>query len=616
MALDNPALTFAVALAAGIVGQAAAWHLRIPGIVLLLALGVLLGPDVANLVRPETLGHGLDEIVGLAVAVVLFEGGLNLQWRRLRAEAATIRRLITLGAAITAAGGAFATIIFMGWDWGAAILFGAIVSVTGPTVITPLLRRIRIKKTLSTILEAEAVLIDPIGAVSAVVLLEFILATTASSAAVSLLGFPVRLVAGAVIGVVVGFLLGIVLRNERWIPEGQESIFTLAMVLALFAASNAIVAESGITAAATAGLVVGNMRTRVQEELKEFKEQLTVLLVGLLFILLAADVRIDEVLRLGWPGVLTVLALMLVVRPTDVAVSTVGSRLTNRDLLFLSWIAPRGIVAAAIASLFGRRLADSGVAGGDQLLPLTFLVIAATVVVQGGTAGIVATALGVRRPRIGWAILGANALGRAAAWALERGGEPVVMIDRNTQEIESAQAEGHRVVFGDASQDRTLLQADVESRQGVIALTPNDGLNLLLARRVVEKARLPGSWVALDGRKTSVTKKQAGDAGSRILFGEEIDFEEWTHRFLRRTACVERWRVGDVDDPAMPFSGSAFAITNERNGKVIPVDERTVLKAGDVVSVALLIRDDATRALMRDVGWERFDREERYVCVD
>ncbi|MDX1384959.1 MAG: cation:proton antiporter, partial [Thermoanaerobaculia bacterium] len=319
--MDNPALTFSIALAAGIAAQSVALHLRIPGIVLLLAVGVLLGPDVANLVRPDALGHGLDEIVGLAVAVVLFEGGLNLRWRRLQAEASTIRRLITLGGGITAGGGAIAAVLFMGWDWRPAVLFGAIITVTGPTVITPLLRRVRVKRNLRTILEAEAVLIDPIGAVLAVVILEFVLATTTTSAAASLLGLPIRLGLGAALGAVGGLLLGLVLRSERIVPEGYENIFTLAMVLALFEASNAIVHESGIMAAAAAGLVVGNMRTRVQQELLEFKEQLTVLLVGLLFVLLAADVRVAEVVALGWPGALTVLTLMFIVRPADVAVS-------------------------------------------------------------------------------------------------------------------------------------------------------------------------------------------------------------------------------------------------------------------------------------------------------
>lgn len=614
--MDNPALTFAIALAAGIAAQSVARHLRIPGIVLLLAVGILLGPDVANIVRPETLGHGLDEIVGLAVAVVLFEGGLNLRWQRLRAEAWTIRRLVTIGGAITAVGGAAATMLIMGWEWRPAVLFGSIVTVTGPTVITPLLRRIRVKRNLRTILEAEAVLIDPIGAVLAVVLLEFVLSTTTASAATSLLGLPIRLAAGTVIGVASGLLLGWVLRSERAVPEGYENIFTLAMVLALFEASNAMFPESGIMAAAVAGLVVGNMRTRVQTELREFKEQLTVLLVGLLFVLLAADVRVEQVVGLGWSGALTVLALMLLVRPVDVAVSTAGSDLTSNDKLFLSWIAPRGIVAAAIASLFASRLAAEGVPGGDELLALVFLVIAATVVLQGGTAGLVASALGVRRPQQGWAILGANALGRALAWSLERGDETVVVIDRNAAEAQAAQKDGHQVVYGDASQERTLLQADVESRRGIVGVTPSDGMNLLLARRAVDMTSVPISYVAIDRRTETVTSAQVRDAGSRVLFGREVDVEEWIHRLLHGSACVERWRLKaepeETTSTALEPPGLPLAL--ERGGRTQPVDERSAVKSGDVLCLALPIEAEAVRARLRREGWVPVETDGRYSC--
>ena len=604
MDLNVPALTFAIALAAGIAAQSLARHLRIPGIVLLLAVGILLGPDVANIVRPGTLGHGLDEIVGLAVAVILFEGGLNLRRQRLRAEATTIRRLITIGGLITAVGGTAAAMLFMGWDWRAAVLFGAIVTVTGPPVTTPLLRRIRVKRNLQTILDAEAVLIDPIGAVLAVVLLEFALATTTMSAAASLLGLPVRLAAGAALGLAGGLLLGWLLRSERLVPEGYENVFTLGMVLALFEVSNAVFAESGIMSAAVAGLVVGNMRTRVQAELLEFKEQLTVLLVGLQFVLLAADVRVAEVVQLGWAGVLTVLILMLVVRPIDVAVCAAGSDLSRNDRFFLSWIAPRGIVAAAIASLFARRLTAEGVAGGEQLLALVFLVIAATVLLQGGTAGLVASVLGVRRPQRGWAILGANVLGRALAWSLERGEQPVVVIDRNATEAKLAEQDGHRVVYGDASQERTLLQGDVEARRGVLGVTPNDGLNLLLARRVVEMTGVETSYVAVDSRTASVTAAQVIDAGSRVLFGREIDIEDWIHRFLHGNVCVERWRLeggGVGESVALEAPGLPLAL--ERQGEPRPVDERTKVRHGDVLCLALPVAAPEPRNRLHEEGW-------------
>ncbi len=398
MDATDPALTVALALAAGIVAQAAARHLRVPGIVLLLAAGVLLGPDVLGLVRPASLGDNLHMVVGMAVAVVLFEGGLNLQLERLREEAAVIRRLITWGVLVTGSGGAMLAHWVMGWPWEIAVLFGTLVTVTGPTVITPLLRRIRVTRSVHTIAEAEGVLIDPIGAIVAVVALEVVLETTLGGAALDLLGVPYRLGIGGAVGIAGGFFIALLLRREDWVPEGLENVFTLALVLALYEVSDAIAHETGLLAVVVAGFVVGNMETRVQQELMEFKEQLTVLLIGLLFVLLSADVRVASVAELGWPGALTVLGLMLVVRPLDVGVCTLGSELDVREKTFLSWLAPRGIVAAAVSSLFARRLAEAGVEGGEALVALVFLVIAATVLVQGGTVGLVAERLGLRLP--------------------------------------------------------------------------------------------------------------------------------------------------------------------------------------------------------------------------
>ena len=324
--MNEPALTFGLALAAGVVAQSIALHLRVPGIVVLLLAGVLLGPDVLGVVRPASLGHGLEVLVGVSVAVILFEGGLNMKIGRLRREAATIRRLITVGAAITALGASAAARVFMGWSWDIAVLFGTLVIVTGPTVITPLLRRVRVSRNLKTILEAEGVLIDPIGAIIAVVVFEAVVTTsTASGAAVTLLGLPGRLLVGGVVGLAGGALIGFLLRRESLVPDNLLNIFTLSLLIGTFEISNAMLHESGIMAAPVAGVVVGNVQHRLKRELSEFKEQLTIMLVGLLFVLLAADVRIAEVVGLGWGGILTVLALMLVVRPLGVAACTARS---------------------------------------------------------------------------------------------------------------------------------------------------------------------------------------------------------------------------------------------------------------------------------------------------
>lgn len=619
MAAANPALTFALALAAGMVAQAFAHHLRVPGIVVLLLTGVLLGPDVLNVVRPESLGHGLELLVGLSVAVILFEGGLNLSIGRLRREAVAIRRLILFGAVVTAVGATLVSHFLMDWEWRVAVLFGTLVIVTGPTVINPLLRRIRVKRNVETVLEAEGVLIDPIGAIIAVVALEVVLSADPSSAAVGLLGIPLRVLVGAAVGAGGGLAIGLLLRRERLVPEGLESGFALALVLAMFEIGEAIAAESGILAAVVAGLVVGNMRTGVERELKEFKERITVMLIGLLFVLLAADVRIADVVGLGWGGLAVVAALMLVVRPIVVALSTRNASLSLRERAFIAWIGPRGIVAAAVSSLFAQRLEGHGIDAGVELRALVFLVIAVTVIVQGGSGGFVAQLLGVRRPRhSGYIIVGANAVGRALGRVLASAGEDVVVIDTNAHEAGRAEEEGLSVIFGNANDEGPLTRAGVANRRGFIAATPNPGINLLLATRARDLFRVPRAYVALQRGRSGVQPDQARDSGAAVLFGRPIDLDPWRHRIDHGIAAVHRWRYRGPDraiaEPEIDIGGSLdreaslgadwIPLAIERGGLTIPVDDRTRVRDGDIVFALAYGERDALRVLMDAHGWE------------
>ena len=613
-AWDDPALTFALALGAGVIAQAIAHHARLPGIVLFLAAGVLLGPDLLNVVRPDTLGRGLDALVGLAVAVILFEGGLNLNIGRLRRQAKTIRRLVTFGALVTAVGGAAAVRLILGWDWQTAIIFGTLVIVTGPTVITPLVRRIRVVPRLRTILEAEGVLIDPIGAIIAVVTLEVLLGGPSQSAALSLLGIPTRLLVGFVIGVVGGFVIGFILRHERIVPENIRNVFTLALVLALYATSEALLPESGILAAPVAGLVVGNMRTLVRDELMEFKEELTILLVAMLFVLLAADVRVAEVTSLGWGALLTIAVLMFVVRPVNVALCTIGSGLSLKERTFIAWLGPRGIVAAAVASLFAQELATAGLDGGAELRALVFLVIAVTVLVQGLSGGFLAAALGLqRRMHIGYAIVGANPLGRALARTLLSAGHETVLIDSNAGETSAAKEAGFNVIYGNANDERTLLRADVEGRRGVVTITGNEGANLLIANRVRELSRNPQRYVCVARGKAGVQVAQVRSEGHAVLFGRPIEIEQWTHALRTGAAETRRWRyTGSNDEEATEMTrgrdwadAQLLGVVIERKRGTTPVDDRTAVRAGDVVCfVTLREQAENVRRRLVEAGWE------------
>jgi len=342
-ALGDPRITFALALLAGIFAQSIARHTRLPGIVLLLLAGVLLGPDGLGWVQPRSLGEGLFGIVDFAVAIILFEGGLNLQISRLRRQGVAIRRLITYGALITLLGGAAAVHLWVGFELMESLLFGALVVVTGPTVVGPLISELRLKPRVATVLEAEGVLIDPIGAILAVVILDLTLSTDPGSF-VLIEGSAglARVVAGTVFGAAAGFLLASALRVSRLIPDGLQNVFVLSSVLLLYAGAELVLSQSGVLAVTIAGVVVGNMRTPVERDLREFKDQLTVMLIGLLFVTLAADVRYEQVEALGWAGLAVVATLVLVVRPFSVWLCTRNSDLLRGEQLFIAWVAPRG----------------------------------------------------------------------------------------------------------------------------------------------------------------------------------------------------------------------------------------------------------------------------------
>ncbi len=600
--MNDPAFTIALALAIGMIAQSAARHIRIPGIVLLLAGGILTGPDALNIIRPDTLGEALPIIVGFAVAVILFEGGMNLRFKRLKKIGRTIRNLISIGAIVTAIGGTFSAKLFLGWNWNTSILFGLLVIVTGPTVISPLLRRIKLQSSVANLLEAEGILLDAIGAIIAVVALEVVISPSGLTFFASPFIILGRLFVGGLIGIIGGFVMAWLLGIRNLVPEGLENVFTLSLVFALFQISNALSHESGIVAVTIAGMVVGNRKTIIRRELMEFKEQMTVMLIGMLFVLLAADVRVGDMIALGKGGLYTVVALIFFIRPLNIVFGTMNSDLSFKQKMLLAWLAPRGIVAAAVASYFAIELEKNGI-DGSQLRAMVFLLIAVTVLSAGLTGGFVANLLGLKRKSDqGWIILGANAVARVLAKLMKSNNEEVILIDENPSLCRMAEKEKLKVIYGNGLEENILLRAEVDLRKGAIGLSENEEVNMLFARRTKEVGKVPRTYISIKRDDEGVTTDMVDEVGAIIPFARAIDLEKWS-LWVRKEQIETKKLIYDNEEEIT----AEDAFDKETEGLILPLTflhHTTLIPIGHNSGIK---KDDKVACLVRREKLEQFD---------
>ena len=613
--MSHAGLTLAIALAAGVLAQSVSRQVRLPGIVLLLVTGAVLGPEFVSWIEPSTLGDGLFAIVDFGVAIILFEGGLNLQWSRLKRQESSIRGLITVGAAVTLIGATLLAGVVLSWRWDLALLFGSLVVVTGPTVVAPLLRDMRLQPRLRTILEAEGVFIDPVGALLAAALLQVVLAPAPETLAAEAQRVAASLGFGLAVGVGAGFALVGALRYRLLVAGGYEHIFTLASVVLLFEVCGAVIPESGLMAVTVAGVVVGNFKTRVGEELREFKDRLTVMLVGLLFVLLAADVSVDDVRALGLPGLSVVAGLVLVVRPASVWIATMGLSLSVRERTFIAAVAPRGIVAAAVASITAANLESQGIDGGQSLKALVFLVIGVTVIVSGLTARPLAGLLSVRLPRRDRvAILGARGLALPLAEQLREADVPVVFLEYDPKRSRVVEEARFPVVFGDPLEERTFLRARPELVGKAVGATSNEHFNSLFVRQALETFAVPGGLVAMESLFGEQSPSLLPAENADVLFDGPHDHERWDVRWRHKQVLVETFdyvapkEKSSEDAAAVPpaaRSKELFAIVSVTRGRLVsPMHAAYRFRKGDVAAIAIHApdRDEALAELQR-LGW-------------
>ncbi len=594
-------LQIILAVIAGVSAQVLAEYLKVPAIVLLLVAGIAIGPDGIGWLRPTMLGPGLDVIVSLFVAVILFEGGLSLDLRALGRVSGSLRNLVTIGTLITLIGGGVAAHWLGEFPWSIAFLYASLVVVTGPTVISPLLRQVQVDRRIATLLEGEGVLIDPVGAILAVVVLNIILNGDADLLAItSSLGM--RLGIGLAIGGLGGSLLGFILRRAVFLSDELRNLVVLAGVWGLYGLSQITSSESGLMATVIAGIVVGNSAPSLEQRpLRRFKGQLTILAVSFLFILLAADLSIASVFALGWGSGLTVLALMLVVRPLNVLVCTWNSDLNWRQKIFLSWIAPRGIISASVASLFAILLTERGINGGDAIKALVFLTIMSTVFVQGLTARWVANWLGITANRAtGLVIVGCNPLSVLIGRLFRDQGEPIALIDTNPEAARLAEQESLPVFISSGLDTIVLERAGLAYVGTFLAMTSNAEVNLVVAQQAAAEFQPPRVLATFPGDAQSATTIVSGKV--QQAFAPEPPVKAWSQYLLDNAVKLGGTMIRSQDFDAqnqhlhnLIQAGSLMPFLIRRQSQLLIVSAKYEWQPGD--RLIYLLHDPKSKLL-------------------
>jgi len=464
----------------GIAAEWIAWRVGLPSILVLLLFGLVAGPFTGLLNPDAVFGDLLFPVVSVSVAIILFEGGTSLRLQELRQVGRVVTSLVTLGAMVTWALATAAAHYVLGMGLEPALLLGAILVVTGPTVIVPLLRQMRPSPQVGNTLKWEGILIDPVGAVLAVLVFEILLEGGFEVAwTVGTMGLIKTIVIGVVLAAA-GAGLMISVLDRRWVPEFLQSPLSLTLVVAAFAVSNTLQPESGLLTVTLMGMVMANQKSVNVRHIVEFKENLRVLLISSLFIILAARLDMADLRAVGMPEVAFVGVLIFVVRPVAVGLSTLGSDFSWRERVVLGWVAPRGIVAAAVSSLFALVLSQHGYPGAGQLASVTFLVIIATVLVYGFTAAPLARRLGVAQPAPqGVLFVGAHPWAREIARELQDMGFQVRLADTNRRNIMQARLAGLPTYYGSSLTEGALDHIDLAGIGSLLALTANDEVNSL-----------------------------------------------------------------------------------------------------------------------------------------
>lgn len=569
----------------GILAQWFAWKLKIPAILPLILIGLLVGPFAAEFFNDGSKwiepiwngkkglfpGEGLFYFVSLAISIILFEGGLTLKKSEVKNVGPVITKLITLGSVVTFFGaGIFAKYIF-NLNWEMALLFSSLIIVTGPTVISPILRNIPLKKDVAAVLKWEGILIDPIGALVAVLVFEFISVGGGSGFTQTALIEFFKIV---LFGTTLGFIFGkglIFIVNRKFVPHYLLNVVSLSMVLLVFVLSDLLAHESGLLAVVVMGMVIANSKLKSFDELLYFKESLTVLLISILFILLAANMNMSElILIFNWKTVLLFALVVFIVRPLGVLISTHKSTLQLNEKIFISWVGPRGIVAAGIASLFGTKLMKQGVAGAEYITPLVFMVVLGTVLLNATTARMLAKMIGVfLKKSEAIVFVGASRSARLIASYLKDNNRRVILLDSNKDYVNDAKEMGIEAFNIDIYNDNLDNNVELNDVGYLIAMTGSDVINKYALER------FSGIFGEMGAYRLATSKEVASKQleNTDVLFTANDDYINVTET-VRDFPKMNELTVVSPDD----FTEKVDAITAIDNAIPLFVKSGTTIK--------------------------------------
>ena len=567
-------LELASILIFGIFAQWLAWRIKQPAILPLIIIGLMIGPgstyltaDGSKFIDGDTIFSGdlLFSFVSISVGVILFEGGLTLNLKEVRIQVGTGGNLLFFGSLVTFVGGGIASHYLLDLSWSMAFLFGGLIVVSGPTVVLPILRNVKPNNKINTILKWEGILIDPFGALIAVLMYEFIVSSHQGSdySLEVLQEFFATISSGIVAGGIGAAILYFTIKKGT-IPEYLRNIFSLGLVILTFSFAELIHKEAGLMAATVMGIVLANVELEEIKKILLFKEDISLLLISVLFILLSSRIEVYQIQMLGTPSLLLFLVVTLILRPLGVLLSTIKSKLSWQEKAFISWIGPKGIVAAAVASLFSLTLIERPdivkPEEAEILLPLVFLMIVGTVVFQGSTAKLVANALGVVRtePK-GILIVGANELAQKIAMRLSALGMDIIMVDTSLINVQAAREAGLQAIEANALSDAIFEEVDLSRVGRMAAITSNSGLNELACRwfekelgernvlRLASKEESENLNVKLSknvlfGAHTEfvslVSFVRSNDAFGEVTFSAQVDREEWMAKHKNKIVPV------------------------------------------------------------------------------